>query len=206
MIRIFIADTDFLAREGLKSIINNHPNLCLCGEASDTDELFKKLTQSKADILIFDLNIRTKLAVDILSVLKKNYPEIKRLILINNLSKSTIPANCHTENCISKNCDKDELLKSIISTFNKNRFKKETNEYIGSETTVKTRQHSPLTLRELEIIQLIAKGLKNKEIADLLNISQHTVSTHRKNIFKKLSLNSASELVVYAVQNGIILP
>ena len=63
---------------------------------------------------------------------------------------------------------------------------------------------SPLTPREIEIVRLVAKGLIAKEIADILNLSTHTVYTHRKNIMKKLQLNTSSELVFYAINNGII--
>ena len=63
---------------------------------------------------------------------------------------------------------------------------------------------TPLTPREIEIVRLTARGLIAKEIADVLSLSPHTIYTHRKNIMKKLKLNSSSELVLYAVNNGMI--
>jgi DNA-binding NarL/FixJ family response regulator len=65
-------------------------------------------------------------------------------------------------------------------------------------------EQSPLTPREIEIVQLVAKALTAKEIAGTLNLSTHTVYTHRKNIMKKLNLSTSTEMVLYAVQNGYI--
>ena len=108
---------------------------------------------------------------------------------------------------LTKECDETEILDAVMATAKNERFfcSKILN-YILEKSFNKSIscKPSPLSQREVEIVRLIAKGLIAKEIADRLNLSTHTVYTHRKNIMSKLKVKSASELVLYAVNNGIV--
>ncbi len=214
-INILIADGHFLTREGLKSLISVHQGYMISGEAEDNTTLYEFLSSSVPDILIMDYNIRNCFSLNDLFRLHEKYPEIRVLVITNDRDKPDILAalECGVYGYLLKECDQAEILRAIHSVFRREKFLcgKVLDVILDKSPAVYTNRQScdacepvKLSQRELEVIKLVAKGYTTKEIAGALYLSNHTIATHRKNIFKKIGINNATELVRYAMRNGIV--
>lgn len=211
-ITLLIADAQHLFRDGLKLLIKNKKNIQLKGEVDNRGELFKALKQHRPDVVVIDYNLpgyfRQK---DILEI-HQHSPKSKILIISSDHDKETIykVLEYNVNSFLTKECSKQEITTAIDATAKGQKFfcnkvldlllEKSTNRYTPNcEPTA-------LTAREIQVISCIAEGKQTMEIADELCISVHTVRTHRKNIMKKINVNSVSELVLYAVDAGIVQP
>lgn len=207
--KVIIADSQFLVVEALKSLIVADRNYTISGLASTKQELSKLLEGGTADLLITDyVNIDYD-GIDDLRIIRQNNPQLSILILTNTISKQEFAelTKSGIKNIICKTADKDEIFSAIESTLKSRRFYSD--EILDlfldiSETKYISEDSKTLTPSEIEIVKLIADGLTTKEIASKRNISYHTVNTHRKNIFKKVEVSNASELIMLAIKAGWI--
>lgn len=217
-IKILIADNSYLIREGFRSIINNNSDFKLVGEAEKAEELFEKLILHHPNVLAIDYAC-SFFCLDDVVMIRERFPEINVLAITNPQSKQTI-AIAVKNGVIShllKDCGKDEITEAIYNTAKGEKF------FCGKiiDTIMKEESQLPslsgtsekvscdgikLSPREIEIIQLVAEGLSNKEIAERLFLSVHTVTTHRKNIMNKLGINNTAGLVMFAVKQNILAP
>jgi len=206
---ILIADSQFLVVEALKSLIDNDQNYSLTGSASSQNELFKLLENKNAELLITDFTNIDYDGLDDLKTIKNKYPQLAILILTNIISKQEFSElnKVGIKNIIYKTADKEEIFSAIESTLKSKKFYSD--EILDmfldlSDTKNVTEDPKTLTPSEIEIVKLIADGLTTKEIASRRNISYHTVNTHRKNIFRKVEVSNASELIMLAIKAGWI--
>jgi DNA-binding NarL/FixJ family response regulator len=206
---ILIADSQFLVVEALKSLIDNDQNYSLTGSASSQNELFKLLENKNAELLITDFANIDYDGLDDLKTIKNKYPQLAILILTNIISKQEFSElnKVGIKNIIYKTADKEEIFSAIESTLKSKKFYSD--EILDmfldlSDTKNVTEDPKTLTPSEIEIVKLIADGLTTKEIASRRNISYHTVNTHRKNIFRKVEVSNASELIMLAIKAGWI--
>lgn len=207
IIRIVVADTQFLVTESLKTILNSD-KYELAEVLNSCYELEKCLGKTSFELLITDFAMLDYDGFNELKQIKKSYPEMAIVVLTNLITRNEFIelTNIGIRNIIYKTADKEELLNAIEASLkSKKYFTGEILELMLEQAEKKNviEEHPQLTNAEKEIIRLIAKGLTTKEIADCKNISFHTVMTHRKNIFRKLSINSASELLIYAMKAGM---
>ena len=141
--------------------------------------------------------------------IKRKFPQLAILILTNSLNKAefTELSKIGIKNIIYKTADRDEVLSAVEAACKgKKYYADEIIDMIlemGENKSV-LEEPTQLTVSEIEIVRLIANGLTTKEIASLKNISFHTVNTHRKNIFRKMGVCSASELIIHAIKAGWI--
>jgi len=217
MIKIFIADNQYLALEGLKTLIMSQPAWEIFGQAETSSEMFEKIKSAQPDVLIIDYTSDTFSAENISSVLEI-LPSIKILAITPDQSKfiisNVLQTSIHSH--LLKECGKDEILEAIVATANGDRFYcakivdtlMNNSEAIAPNTENSTVSCVGLNVsdREIEIIKLIAEGYSNKQIADLIFLSPHTINTHRKNIMSKIGVNNTAGIVVYAVKERIITP
>ena len=209
-IPIIIADAQYLTRLGLKHLLQARPEFQVIDEVSNEEELLESLQTNDAELIILDYNQPNKFSSSTVAAVKKSTPDIKILIISADNDKNTIDKvlGLGVNSFLTKSCEEDEIFDAIKASAKGEKFFC-TNilDYLLQKSYAKDEENcapTPLTPRELEIVRLVAKGLIAKEIADVLNLSTHTIYTHRKNIMKKLSLNTSSELVLYAFNNGLV--
>lgn len=213
-ISIIIADNQYLVRQGLKFLLKKQPNLELLGEVTDEEELLDMLKGIKPDVVVMDYNQEGAFSTETVAKIKIISPLTNILIISADDHKETIYQVLEhgVNSFITKTCDEEEIIDAVKAASKKEKFFcTKVLDYLLEKSFPKSEDvafcaPTPLSPREIEIVQLIAQGLIAKEIADRLCLSTHTIYTHRKNIMKKLQLNSASELMIYAVNHGIIDP
>jgi DNA-binding NarL/FixJ family response regulator len=207
-IRVIIVDDHRIFRVGLRTDIQamNVP-VEIVGEASSAAEFFSLLETTKADMVLLDIILPDVSGIDIASLLRKEYPNLKILMLSAETDNETIEKlmKIGIDGFINKNVSTNELQNAI-------EYVAEGAEYYGRDIArivhcvrmSRKNTDCHFTPRENEIIQMCAQGLSAKEIADKLNIGLKTVITHKYNIFKKMGICNCVELVKYALQKGII--
>lgn len=208
-INVIIADSQFLVVETLKQVLGEDERFMLAGVAGTQSDLMNLLGTIGQGLLIADVFAIGFTGLDDLKIIIERYPEIKVLVLTNAITKAEFQAltKLGIKNVIYKNVDKDELLACLQATLKGKKFYSEEiiDLYLDlNESKYVVDEPKSLTVSEIEIVRMIANGLTTKEIASKRNISLHTVSTHRKNIFKKVNVSSASELIIYAIKAGWI--
>ncbi len=216
MIKVLIADKNYLSRVGAELLISSLKGYELLPSVTiDTADLNNKITSLCPDLLILDFYSFNLSPADIKSLSRKR-KDLKVLAITEVLSKAEMSTalNSGVKSYLLKECDREEIIEAIVATLNNERFLcgKITSvltavpEIAESKALIKTYgcDGFNVTEREVEIIKYIAEGLSNKQIADKLNLSTHTVNTHRKNIMNKLDVNNTAGIVMYAVKNQLL--
>jgi DNA-binding NarL/FixJ family response regulator len=206
--KILIADNQFLAAEGLSSLLESDGRF-IPFKVDTHFELTNALDKELFGLLITDFAMPAPEGLDSLRQIRRRFPEMPVLILTNTITRSefTELSGLGIKNIIYKTADKDEILMAVFSAIkNKKYYSGEILDLvIGSgEARAAVEEPAHLTATEIEIVRLISSGLTTKEIAMQKNISFHTVTTHRKNIFRKLGVSSVSELIIQAIKAGWI--
>ena len=207
--KIIIADSQFLVVETLKTLLENDARFNVSGIVNSKFELLKVLEHEICGLLITDFNLLDYDGIDDLQRIKRMFPDLTFLILTNSINKVefTELSKIGIKNIIYKTADRDEILAAVDAALRgKKYFSEEILDLIielGENRSV-PEEPTHLTASEIEIVRLIAGGLTTKEIAAKKNISFHTVNTHRKNIFRKLEVSNASELIMQAIRAGWI--
>lgn len=216
MIKVLIADKNFLSRVGLELLVGELKGFELvptvCGDKHD---LISQLQLSKPNLLISDF-ISLGIDAEELKMIIKKFPKIKFLVITELLPKNDLNKVLQSgvTSYLLKDCDKTEILEAVNSTIKGEKFIcgkivsllttakeiKTTNSFIKSLGC----DGMSVTDREVDIIRGIAEGLSNKLIADKLRLSTHTVNTHRKNIMSKLGVNNTAGVVMFAVKNQLL--
>ena len=216
MIKVLIADKNFLSRVGLELLVGELKGFDLvpsvCG---DKEDLINQLHLSKPNLLVADYT-SLGMSIDELSVLTKKFNRTKFLVITEVLPKKDL-LKLLASGIVSyllKECEKSEILEAINSTIKGEKFicgkvvamLTSSPEIVVNNSFIKSLgcDGFPVTEREIDIIRGIAEGLSNKLIADKLNLSTHTVNTHRKNIMAKLGVNNTAGVVMFAVINQLL--
>jgi DNA-binding NarL/FixJ family response regulator len=207
--KIVIADSQFLVVETLKTILGADGRFIVAGIVNSQIELIKVLENGLYDLLITDLSLIDYDSIDDLLKIKQKFQPITILILTNSISKTEFAelSKIGIKNIIYKTADRDEILSAVDAALRgKKYYSEEILDLILELGESKSVPEEPthLTSSEIEIVRLIAGGLTTKEIANRKNISFHTVNTHRKNIFRKMGVSNASELIMHAIKAGWI--
>jgi DNA-binding NarL/FixJ family response regulator len=213
--RVVVADDHNMFRQGLKRILSEKVDLEVVGEVGDGLELLNLLNQSihTPDLFILDISMPNLRGIEAIQEIKTIRPNAKILILTMHKEKEYFyqAISAGADGYLLKE-DADTELFSAIETIRRGRV------YISpvlSEESIQDwvdvargKRELPfarsLTMREKEVLKLIAEGKSSKEIADLLFISPRTVERHRSNMMDKLDLKKTADLVKYAIQNGYI--
>ena len=188
-------------------MLQEQPEFELQDVIDESAGLIDVVTDQNPDVLIMDYKSDDDGLIIILEQLLKN-PMTNILIITNEDRKTEIQQllDMGVRCILTKGCSKQEILNAIHSISQGNRFY--CNRILDQvmtrpDTDDVTCEPADLSPREFEVLQLITKGRKTTEIADRLNVSVHTINSHRKNILKKLNLKSPTELIVYAVESGM---
>lgn len=210
--RILLADDHNIFRRGLKKLIEEMEDLDVIGEAGDGLELLDLLRELKPDMVILDISMPNLRGIETTREIKMLYPQMKVLILTMHKNREylyhAISAGAH--GYLLKE-DSDMELFSAVQTIRTGgsyittHLSGEVAEDLAQVYLGKGRLPTePLTIRESEVLKLIAEGKTNREVAKLLHISVRTVENHRANLTRKLKIRKTADLVRYAIQKGII--
>ena len=214
-LRILIADDHAVVRAGLRTLLESHPGWQVCAEASDGREAVDKASKLKPDVAVIDIGMPLLNGVEATRQIRAASPSTEILILTMHESEDLVQQVVHAgaRGYILKD-DADRVLiaaveavrlrKAYFSTRVSSALPDE--EIPGSSGEAGKSSRGRLTPREREILQLLAEGKSNKEVAALLGISVNTAEAHRANIMLKLGVHSLAELVHYAIRNQIIKP
>jgi len=212
-LRILIADDHAVVRAGLRTLLESRQGWQVCAEASDGRDAVEKAAKHKPDVAILDIAMPLLNGVDATRHIRKASPQTRVLILTMHESDELVQqvVEAGARGYILKD-DADRVLLAAVETISRDKpyFSLRVSPAVPSEdlsanSADPARSHrSRLTPREREILQLLAEGKSNKEVATLLGISVNTAEAHRANIMVKLDLHSLPELVVYAIRNKII--
>ena len=217
MIRVFIVDDHTLIRDGLCTLLTADPEFAVVGEAGNGQALLDQLPAVAADVVLLDLNMPVLDGLATTHRLREEYPHLRILLLSMMTHERTIgealAAGAH--GYVLKNTDKYEVVAALRSVAAGKRFlcseiglgllekillQESRNPAPGTAPGV------PLTHREREILQLVASGLTNQEIADQLFTSKRTVESHRQNLLEKTGVKNTAALVKYAMDHGLLQP
>jgi DNA-binding NarL/FixJ family response regulator len=207
--KIVIADPQFLVVESLKTLLNQDEQFSVQEVVQTKRELTISLSNAVIDLLIIDPILLDFDGFDELKQVKMLYPDINILVLTNSITKTEFGefSKIGIRNIIYKMAGKTELLMAVDAALKgKKYFSEEILDLILELNETKGVPEEPvhLTNSEIEIVRMISSGLTTKEIAFQKNISFHTVNTHRKNIFRKMGVTNASELIMQAIKAGWI--
>ena len=211
-IKVLLADDHTILRDGIRSLIEDEPDMEVVGEAEDGITVVKLADSLKPDVILMDLAMPLLNGLEATRQIRKNQPGAKILILTMHENEEYIRQvlAAGAMGYILKDAAARELLGAIRSVHK--------GEVVLSPAITRLivtdylrwgdlSAHEPsdgLTDRERQILQLIAEGYTNKQIADILSISIKTVQAHRLNLMKKLDLHDRGELIKYAIQKKII--
>jgi DNA-binding NarL/FixJ family response regulator len=212
-IKVTIADSNFLSRKGLAVLLNECPDFSLLAEALSTSDLVNQAKFYQPDLIVIDYESANFSIEGLVQVVKK-YPNTNLLAITDFKSNAMIAKalNAGVKSHLLKDCDQDEIIEAIYKTAIGEQF------MCGKIVSAVLDEKGPAAIasyncdginiseREMEIIKCIAEGLSNKEVADKLFLSTHTVTTHRKNIMAKLGVNNTAGLVLFAVRENLISP
>ncbi|HTM99078.1 MAG TPA: response regulator transcription factor [Pedobacter sp.] len=203
---LFIVDDHQLVVDGLRSLLHNEKRYEIVGFSNRPKEVMEMFDQLNVDILLTDINMPEMTGVELTRLVKRRFPHIKVLALSmfgeSQVVKEMIDAGI--SGYILKNTGKEELVEALDKLANGQRFFGEEVTQALMKTFRSNDEEFHLTNREIEIIRLIEGEYSNKKIADLLFISERTVETHRKNIFRKTGTQSIVGLMKYAYDHKII--
>jgi DNA-binding NarL/FixJ family response regulator len=205
MISIFIIDDHEMIIEGIHSLLMNEKDIEWMGSAKRPDELIHFLKTRQPDVLLMDINLPQKSGLELCLEVKEKYPAINIVGLSTSFQPSVIRKM--KENGASGYLLKDASKKEIIAALHEVSAGRE---YVNFSVSEVLKQTAPeaglpvLTKREKEILELIAEGMTNQEIADKLFLAGPTVDTHRKHMLTKFKVKNTAALVKIAVANHLI--
>jgi len=212
-LRILVADDHDVVRTGLRTLLESRKGWLVCAEATNGRDAVEKAREYKPDVAVLDIGMPLLNGVEATRQIRKLSPATEVLILTMHDSEMMIQSvlEAGARGYIVKDDAGRNLLAAVDAVhrrkpFLSSRVSDAAARVATSETSGMERTARQLTPREREIVQLLAEGKSNKEIATFLNISVKTAETHRANIMLKLNFHSVTELVRYALKNKIIQP
>jgi len=209
-IKIVVSDAQYLIRLGIVSLLSKDERFKIVGEVANSTDLKQTVARTKPDVVLIDYFQPKFFSLEDLKVIRSLSPATRVLIVSTDDTRDNIykALEYGAISFLTKECDQEEIINAIIATSKGEKFICHRIIDIILNNKLKGPDENDckpynLSIREIEIIQLTAKGLSAKEIASRLYLSLHTVYTHKKNIMKKLKLNSSSEMILYAINNGL---
>lgn len=212
--KVLIVDDHAHAREAIREQLSGYPDFTIIGEAKNSVEAIFLADEFKPDLILMDINMPDLDGLKTTKLIKEKHPEIKIVILTVSedctdlfealkqgaqgfLIKKVNPGDWYPylKSIVSENIPvSSELVTEVLQT-------------ISNHTKENAAQkQNPLSHREMEILKLVAQGYTNKEISNMIFISEYTVKNHLKNITKKLDIKNRVQLTRYAIENGWIEP
>ena len=204
---VLLADFQYLTRQGIASLIKAMPGFELIKTIDSSEKLIIDATDSNPNLIVIDISDKDIELIPKLRILKETL-ESSFLVISNSQTKDSIQQllAMGIKGILTKNCSEEEIVSGLRAVAQGNRFFCNNILELVVESPDSNENCEPTTLtpREFEVLELITKGMTTASIAEKLHVSVHTINSHRKNILKKLNLKSPAELIVYALESGLI--
>src|SRR4051794_9839924 len=204
-ISVLLVDDHSLVRRGFRRILEDEEGMQIAGEASNGVEAIRLAYELKPKVVVMDLSMPELDGVQATKEIVKNLPGTEVLILSmhaeDNYVRNALDAGAR--GYLLKSAIDVDLIGAIKAVAEGKRFIGSGLKYIAQD---RDDELSRLTVREKQVLQLIAQGKSNKEIAGLLDLSVNTVSVHRANLMEKMDIHRTAELVLFAIRKGLVAP
>ncbi len=211
-IKIFLLDDHTMFRDGIKAVLSDEPNIEIIGESGSASELFRKLNNVLPDIIIADISLPDITGIEITSMLREQYPQIKVMMLSMHQNEEYVLNACRAGamGYLPKDTGKEELIFAINKIANGDTYY---NSDMSSKIIKRISHNSheeslnplqELSKRETEILKYFAEGFSNHEIAEKLFISIRTVESHKNHIMQKLMLKTQVDMVKIAIKYNLV--
>lgn len=214
MLRVLLADDHGIVRRGLRSLIESQPDLQVIGEAANGLEAVRLCAEHNPDILVLDIAMPKMNGIEVASRLQKTERPPHVVLLSMHADEAYIirALAAGARGYLLKDATDEDLIPAIRAVAaGKPFFSPAVTAVLMEDYMQQLRarglsdSYHLLTSREREVLQLLAEGRSNKEVATLLDLGVSTVETHRANLMQKLNLHNTAEIVLYAVRKGIIV-
>jgi two-component system, NarL family, response regulator len=201
-IRILVAEDHLVARVGVGAIVNMQPDMKVVGEASNGQQAVEMYRKIRPDVVLLDMRMPIMSGVEAARAIKTEFPEAKMVALTTYGGDEDIrrALAAGIQAYLTKDVLHDELLKAIRAVHAGQK-------YLPAAVAAALTAQMPrpdLSAREVQVLELIVRGLANKQIAYSLNIAEHTVKNHVKNILSKLGVQDRTQAATAAIQRGIV--
>lgn len=213
VVRILLADDHTVMRAGLRLLLERHEHFEVVGEAADGREAVEIASQQKPDVVVMDVAMPHLNGVEAARQILSRNPDIAIVMLSMHSDESYVlrSLKAGARAYLLKDSAEADLIAAIQAiTEGRSFFSPGVRALLKEDYIYRLQKfgaddtYELLTAREREVLQLVAEGRSNKEVASLLGLSLYTVETHRTHILQKLNLHSVPELILYAVRKGII--
>jgi DNA-binding NarL/FixJ family response regulator len=201
-ISILVADDHFIVRMGVTALVNTEPSMVVVGEAADGNQAVELFVKHKPDLVLMDLRMPIKDGIEATLEIRSRDANARVLMLTTFDGDTDIhkALQAGAQGYVLKSATGQELIPAIQAVASGQRWiPREIAKRLAARKVFEE-----LTPRELQVLQLLAKGSANKQIGELLSISEHTVKDHLKSVFGKLQVVDRTEAVTAAIQRGII--
>ena len=213
VIRMLLADDHTVMRKGLRLLLESQPGFQVVAEASTGREAVSLAEQHAPDVIVMDIAMPLLNGIEAARQIAGKLPQAAIVFLSMHSDESYVlrALKAGARAYLLKDSAEHDLIEAVRAvTEGKAYFSPAISKMLVEDYMRQMRErkvedsYELLTTREREIVQLLAEGKNNKEVANLLNLSLYTVETHRSNIFQKLNLHSGAELILYAIRKGVI--
>lgn len=213
LLRILIADDHPFVRTGLRHVLEEHPEFKVAGEASDGREAVRLAEQEHPDVAVLDIGMPNLNGIEAARQISEALPGISIIMLSMHSDEAYVlrSLKAGARAFLLKQSAESDLINAIKAVSQgKSFFSPAISQMLLEDYMRQIRDrdvedtYDLLTPREREILQMIAEGKSNKEMANQLQLSLYTVETHRANLMEKLNLHTVPELILYAVRKGVI--
>lgn len=214
-IRVLLAEDHTIVRKGLRSLLDDEADIQVIGEAEDGRQAVEEVERLLPDVVLMDITMPGLNGLEAARRIKKRFPEVKVVVLTMHANEEYIfqVLRAGASGYLVKQAAPAELVWAIQAVHRGDSFlspsisRKVIEDYTRrAEATEVRDSFDRLTGREREVLQLIAEGHTNREIAELLHLSAKTVETHRAHLMGKLDIHNVAELTQYAIRRGVIAP
>jgi two-component system response regulator NreC len=212
-IRILLADDHTVVRKGLRLLLESQPDFQVVEEAADGRQAVALAEQHTPDVVVMDVAMPTLNGIEAARQISAKLPQIAVVFLSMHSDEGYVikALKSGARAYLLKDSAEYDLINAVKAVSEGKAFFSPSISKMLVEDYMRQMQqrdvedsYELLTTREREVLQLLAEGKNNKEVAGLLNLSLYTVETHRSNIFQKLNLHSGAELILYAIRKGVI--
>ena len=214
-INLLLVDDHQVVRTGLRMLLEGQPDMKIIGEANSGLQALEMAKELSPNVIVMDITLPDISGIEATKLIKESFPDIAVVALTIHEDEQYFfeMLQAGASGYVPKRAAPEDLITSIRAAFAGEIYiypslaKALVADFLGRPIQDGEKASlDGLTIREQEVLGLLAEGLSNDEIGEQLQISKHTVARHRENLMRKLSLHSRSELVKYAIRKGLISP
>jgi NarL family two-component system response regulator LiaR len=208
-IRLVIADDHSIVRQGLRMFLGTDPELEIVGEAADGAEAIKLARELRPDVVLMDLVMPGTDGIRATWSIRREMPDTEVVALTSVLEDAAVveAVRAGAIGYLLKDTEAHELRRAVkAAAAGQVQLSPQAAERLMREVRTPDQVREPLTEREVEVLQALAQGKSNKEIARVLNIGEQTVKTHVSHLLRKLDVPSRTQAALYAIRRGLVSP